>query len=315
VSNDLQAEIRFHLEDAVRARQQSEQDLVATQAKWEIERDQLKARIASMQRTALEVMEQANNPTRIALAVREKLERRLTAAKQDWDLQWESDRRKLTDEIDRLKKGAGISDSPKKDAAKRALLEKLGKIPVEATGPGIRTAAQIESEFDAARIQWETERQSLLLRATRAERDLQQSSQEIRAQVLGELRVQYEPQLATAGAEQQRLTHELASLTAQLNEERQRASIRIDMLEKALPAAKEAAKKQASAELRAEFDVQIEELNRLKLRTDRRFLDETEEWEAERRRARKQLAKLEEELKEAKEANYKSQRAKGEIEE
>jgi hypothetical protein len=54
-------------------------------------------------------MEQSNNPTRFALAVREKVESRLTTAKQDWEMQWEAERRRFHAEIDRLKKAAGLT--------------------------------------------------------------------------------------------------------------------------------------------------------------------------------------------------------------
>jgi class 3 adenylate cyclase len=309
VSTDLQSEIRFHLEEAVRARQQLEQDLIAEQAKWETEREQLRAQMASMQRAAIETMEQSNNPTRLALAVREKLELRLTAAKQDWEMQWESERRRLHAEIDRLKKGAGISVNPQKDAAKRALLERLGKLPAESKEQ-VKTATQWEKEIEDAKILWDTERQQLLVRTKKAERDLQHSIEDIRGQVLEELRAQYDPQLDSASRERQRLTQEVAALTAQITEERQKSAVRIELLEKAIPAAKEAAKKQVSAELHAEFDGQVEELNRLKSRGDRRYQDESEEWELERRRTRKVIAKLEEELKDARESVYKSQRTK-----
>jgi len=310
VASDLQAEIRLHLENAVRARQQIEQDLLAAQARWETEREQMKIQMSSLQRSAIDSMEQSNNPSRFALAVREKVEARLATAKQDWEMQWEAERRRLNAEIDRLRKSAGITDSPEKAAAKRALLEKLGKLPANSSGPG-NSVARLEREFEAAKVSWDNERDQLLIRAKKAERDLQHSIEDIRGQITEELRGQYDPQLASANRERERLNHDVATLTAQLSEERQRNSVRIELLEKAIPAAKEAVKKQVAAELQAEFDGQLEELSRLKTRGERRYQDESEEWEAERRRTRKQIAKLEEEIKEAREA-YKSQRARSE---
>jgi hypothetical protein len=122
------------------------------------------------------------------------------------------------------------------------------------------------------------------------------------------------PQLASATRERERLSHEMALIMAQLNEERQRSSVRIDLLEKAVPAAKEAVKRQLTAQLQAEFDRQLEEVNRLKTRGERRYQDESEEWEEERRRTRKQIAKLEEELKEVREAASKVTGSNGAIE-
>jgi class 3 adenylate cyclase len=311
VASDLQAEIRFHLEEAVRARQQMEQDWISAQARWETEREQMKVQMASLQRAAIESMEQSNNPTRFSLAVREKVESRLTTARQDWEMQWEAERRRLHAEIDRLKKAAGMTDSPQKAAAKRAILEKLGKLPAGSSGHG-NSVANLEMQFEAAKIEWDNERQQLLIRAKKAERDLQHSIEDIRGQIMEELRGQYDPQLASATRERERLNHDVAMLTAQLTEERQRNAVRVDLLEKAIPAAKEAVKRQVAGELQAEFDGRLEELNRMKTRNERRYQDESEEWEEERRRTRKQIAKLEEELKEAREAAYKSQRARTE---
>ena len=305
VASDLHAEIRFHLDQAVRARQQMEQDFASAQARWETEREQMKTQMASLQRAAIESMEQSNNPTRFALAVREKVESRLTTAKQDWEMQWEAERRRFHAEIDRLKKAAGLTDSPQKAAAKRALLEKLGKLPAGSSGPA-NSVASLERDFEEAKLAWDTERQQLLIRATKAERDLQHSIEDIRGQIADELRAQYDPQLAAATRERERMSHEMALIMAQLNEERQRSSVRIDLLEKAIPAAKEAVKRQLTAQLQAEFDRQLEEVNRLKTRGERRYQDESEEWEEERRRTRKQIAKLEEELKEVREAASKS---------
>ena len=304
VANDLHAEIRLHLEEAVRARQQVEQDFMSAQARWETEREQMKTQMMSLQRAAIESMEQSNNPTRFALAVREKLDSRLTAARQDWEMQWEAERRRLQAEIDQLKKTAGLVDSPQKAAAKRAILEKLGKLPAGSSGP--KSILALERDFEEAKLAWDSERQQLLIRAKKAERELQHSIEDVRAQIADELRAQYDPQLAVATRERERLTHDVALLTAQLTEERQRNSDRISLLEKAIPAAKEAVKKQVTAELQAEFDRQLEEVSRLKTRGERRYQDESEEWEQERRRNRKQIAKLEEELKEVREAASKS---------
>ena len=114
----------------------------------------------------------------------------------------------------------------------------------------------MEKEFEAAKIAWDNERQQLLIRAKKAERDLQHSIEDIRGEIMEELRGQYDPQLASATRERERLNHDVSMLTAQLTEERQRNSIRINLLEKAIPAAKEAVKRQVAAGLQAEFDGQ-----------------------------------------------------------
>jgi hypothetical protein len=67
---DLQAQIRFELDQALALRQQVEQEMVTAQARWEIERKRLRAQIDSLHGAALQAMEQTNNPARLALAVR-----------------------------------------------------------------------------------------------------------------------------------------------------------------------------------------------------------------------------------------------------
>jgi class 3 adenylate cyclase len=302
-AEELQAQIRFQLEESQRAKHQVEQELVAAQAKWELEKANLRAQIASMQGTALEAMERSNNPTRLALAVREQVDAKVKEAKQDWQLEWEGERRRLTAEIERLKKAGNIDD--KKDAARRALLQKLGKLP---GGAAAKTADQWQKEFEDAKIQWETEREQTNLKMQRIEREVQQGKDEIRNEIFQELRSQYEPKLAESERERKRLHDELETANAHLAEDRRRLSARIEQLEQAIPEAQEAVRTQVMAELKADFDSKIEEMNRLKARNDRRSQDAVEELEAAVRRSKKQVAQLEEQLKEAKEIAFRAQR-------
>jgi class 3 adenylate cyclase len=304
IAEELQAQIRFQLEEAQRAKHQLEQELVAAQAKWELEKNTLKAQIASMQGSALEAMERSNNPTRLALAVREQVEAKVKEAKQDWQLEWEGERRRLTAEIERLKKAGNIDD--KKDAARRALLQKLGKLP--AGGPAAKTADQWKKEFEDAQIQWETEREQTTLKMQRMEREMQVGKDEIRNEVFQELRSQYEPKLAESERERKRLQDELETANAHLAEDRKRLSARIEQLEQAIPEAQEAVRTQVMAELKADFDSKVEEMNRLKTRNERRSQDAVEELEAAVRRSKKQVTQLEEQLKEAKEIAFRAQR-------
>jgi hypothetical protein len=122
------------------------------------------------------------------------------------------------------------------------------------------------------------------------------------------MRQQYEPKLAEANRERRRLEQEVQTLTADLALERQRLNAHIEHLEQSIPEAQEAARKQALAELQSQFDVKVEEANRLRSRTERKHQDLMEELESERRRAKKQMTSLEEQLKEAKEAVYKAQK-------
>jgi class 3 adenylate cyclase len=304
ISDDMQSEIRFQLEEALHARQQLEQNLMIANQKFEAERNNLRAEIATMQGRVVEAMERSNNPARMAMAVREQVEARVSEAKQEWQLQWEGERKRLNAEIERLKKMGNIADE-KKEAARRAVLEKLGKLPAGSSGPAAKTADQWQREFENAKIEWETEREQLNLKIRKLELETHRASDTMRSEIFQEMRGQYEPRLAEANRERNRLEQEIQGLTSELATERQTLNARIEQLEQAIPEAQESARRQVSAELQSQFDDKIEEGNRLRSRQERKQQDEAEEWEAERRRTKKRIAALEEELKEAKEIAYK----------
>src|SRR5437867_6142002 len=113
LSDELQSELRFQLEEAIRARHQAENDLTAAASKFEADQNSLKAQIARMQAGVVDAMERSNNPARMAIAVREQVEARLFEAKQEWQLHWEGERKRLNAEIERLKKGNAASDEKK----------------------------------------------------------------------------------------------------------------------------------------------------------------------------------------------------------
>jgi chromosome segregation ATPase len=306
VVEDLQAEIKFKLDEAIHANQALEQEIISLQAKWDIERDSLKAQIATMQGAALAALERSNNPTRQALAVREQVDMRIKEAKEDWALQWQGERRRLNAEIERLKKAAHAGD--KREAARKAVLEKLGKIPPGSSG-STRNAAQLEQEFESAKMAWESERDQLTIRLERLEREARKGTDSIRNEVFQEYRQQYEPKLTQADNEKNRLETELSGMQSQFAEERERLTSRIEKLEESVIAAQEAARTQAHAELASDYENKSEELNRIKARIERRFQESTEEWDSERRRLKKQISSLEEELKEAKDVAFKAQRS------
>jgi class 3 adenylate cyclase len=306
VNEDLHAEIRFQLQEALRAREQVEQELVALQAKWDIERTKLKGQLTSMETTTLETIERTNNPTRFALVVREEVDVRIKEARSDWELQWEGERRRLQAEIERLRNVTRTGD-PKKEAARRKILERLGKVvPTEDAGP--KTPEQYENEFQSARMQWETERGELSLKVNKLEREADRAKTDIRREILQDLRSQYESKLNQALGDRSRLEEQLQAMTAQFDEERQRSQSRIDQLEQSIAQVQEAVRRQVTAELKAEFDDSVGELTRVKTRAERRLQDSAEEWESERRRLRRLNTTLEEQLKEAKQDAFKAQR-------
>jgi class 3 adenylate cyclase len=308
-TEDLQSELRFQVDEAVRARRQAEQDLVIAHQKFDAERNNFRAELATLQGSVIEAMERSNNPSRTAMAVREQLEARLTEAKQEWQLQWDGERKRLNMEIARLNK-TGSAAEARKEVARRALLEKLGKIPAGSGGPGLKSAAQVDKEYSDAKIQWETERDELKLKVEKLELEVQRAQDALRSQVYQEMRGQYEPKIAEATRQRDRLEEEIQSLASELANERRRLTARIEQLEVSLPGAQEATRKQVAAELQLQFDAKLEETNRLRSRNERKQQDVMEEWETERRRTKKRIAELEEQLKEAKEAAYRAQKVK-----
>jgi vancomycin resistance protein YoaR len=123
------------------------------------------------------------------------------------------------------------------------------------------------------------------------------------------MRSHYEPKLAEANRERSRLEQAIQSLTNQIAVERERLNLRVAQLEQAIPEAQNSARKQGTAELQARFDAKLEEANRLRSRAERKHLESADEWESEKRRMKKEIAALEDQLKETKELAHKAQKA------
>ena len=126
-SEDLQAQIRFQLDEAVLAKKQLEQESVEAQARWETERTRFKKQVDSLQAiAALDAMEQTHNPARFALAVREQVESRLKEARKDWEHQWQGERQRFSEEIEHLKKIGNIDEKKGCSAARPASKQAVG---------------------------------------------------------------------------------------------------------------------------------------------------------------------------------------------
>jgi DNA repair exonuclease SbcCD ATPase subunit len=255
-------------------------------------------------------MERSNNPARIANLVREQVESRLADARQECQFQWEAERRQLLAEIERLRKAGGVADD-RKEAARRAVLEKLGKLPAGSAAPPSKTPEQLQKQFDDSRIQWETERDQLTHKVERLEREIQQAGEVVRSEVYQELRSQYDSKVAEAVRGRQDAEDQLQSAKVQLTDENKALKNRVAELEQAIPAAQEAAQRQVQAELAVDYEARMQEANRLRTRADRKLQDALDEIESERRRTQKQIAKLEEQLKELRGAAFRAQRSRG----
>jgi chromosome segregation ATPase len=172
----------------------------------------------------------------------------------------------------------------------------------------VKTADEWQRDFDAERSKFDSERDELRLKVQQLERQVRYNRDEIRQEVYTEMRAQYEPKLEAYEHERKRLRDDLEVATTQLAQDRQRLTMRIEQLQQSIPAGQEAVRKQAAAELQADFETRVEEANRMRLRAERRAQDSAEESEAALRRANKEIARLQEELKEAREVAFRAQR-------
>jgi len=293
LSEDLHSELRFQIEELSRAREQAEQDLASARQRYEADRNNLKAQIAAMQGSFIDAVQRSNNPARQAVNARDQLDAKLAEARQEWQLEWSAERRRLLGEIERLKNtGSPVDD--KREAARRAVLEKLGKVPAPAPRSTFSSA-------HADTTEWESEREQLNLKIKRLEADLEQAQDAVRSEIGNNVRAEFDIKLADANRDRQRLEEEIQSVTGELAGERQRLTERIKSLEDALPDAQEAARKQVAAELETQFTAKLDEAARMRSRIERKHQDSVEEYEDQLRSSKKRIFLLEEALREAKE--------------
>ncbi len=79
-----------------------QQELKRLTSSWEAERSQLKTRIVQLEHSLVDAIERSNNPLRTALVSDEKL-RLVEEVKRQWNAQWEAERNRLLDELNRLR--------------------------------------------------------------------------------------------------------------------------------------------------------------------------------------------------------------------
>jgi hypothetical protein len=184
------------------------------------------------------------------------------------------------------------------------LLQKLGKLPAG----DAKSADEWKREFDLAKAAWAAEREQAHHKLLQLERQVQQNRDEIRQDIFQELRSQYEPRILQYENERKRLVEDLEAAGQQLAQERERFIARIEHLENVIPEAELAARTQAVAELQVDSEARLDEANRLRIRSERRAQDAAEESEIALRRATKEIARIQDELKEAREVAFRVQR-------
>ena len=296
VAEDVQKQAQFKIEAAENARQQSAVDLRKAQDRFEAERVSYKAQIANLENRLVESMEQVNNPARAAAQVRDQVQVRVAQAKEEWQARWDAERKRLTGEIEKAK-----SSGPKDPMAeaRRLMMERI-----KAKQEG-RPASEGGPDLTAETERLERERGELEARVKNLEKQMQQTEENVRREVYQELRHKYDQKMEQAERVRSQLEQEIRTLTQDREAEKQSASSRIGQLEAAIPAAEEAARVQAEAELRSEYDLKLEEADRTRARLDRRYKGTVAQWDLQRDRLEKQMSELESHLQQARDMAYK----------
>ncbi len=189
LGDELQKQSDFKIEAVEKARSQLEENLKNSQERFEAERAGYKAQIASLENRLVESMEQANNPARTANMVREQVQTRLAESKKEWQAQWDAERKRLAEQIDKAK-NAGPKDPMAE--ARRMMMERL-KAKQEGREPG-----QGGEDLKAVSEKLERESDELASRIDLMEKGAARVADELRREVYNELRHNYDQKMEQA---------------------------------------------------------------------------------------------------------------------
>ncbi len=297
VIEEFQKQLQFKQEAADKAREQTEEDLKGAQKRFGAERVSLKAQIANLEGRLVEAIERSNNPARAATQIREQVQARLDQARKEWQAKWEVERKRLEDEIEQAQT-AGQPKDPMAEA-RRLMMERM-KAKQEGREPGTPGA-----ELAAAKEKAEKERDELRARVAGLEKEIQNTEEIVRREVYNDLRHKYDQKIEAAERIKNQLQDEVLSLSEQLEGERESLSARIKQLEEDVSEAENAARIQASAEVRSDYESKLDDAERMCSRLERRQQEAVEEWDLERSRLEKQVKTLEAGVQEAREMAFK----------
>ena len=99
---EANAECRDKLAQATARYDELQAELKRLVSSWETERSQLKTRIVQLEHSLVDAIERSNNPLRTTLVSDEKM-RLVEEVKSTWNAQWEAERNRLLDELNRLR--------------------------------------------------------------------------------------------------------------------------------------------------------------------------------------------------------------------
>jgi class 3 adenylate cyclase len=295
LTEDLGKQAQFKLEAAEQSREQVEADFKSARERFEVERVGYRTQTSSLETRVVESMEQANNPARAATQLREQLQKRLGEAKKDWQSQWDVERKRLTDEIDRVK-NAGPQDPMAE--ARKLMMERI-KAKQEGRSPGDGP------DYKAEKEQVEKERDRLQIEVGNLEKEVLRTREAARQEASDELRVRYDQKAEQADRLRVQIEHEISNLRGELSAEKKSSASRVQQLEESITDSEEAARSQASTEVRSELESRLDESDRNRLRLERRYQDSQEEWELDRSRLEKQIKELESHVQQARDMAFK----------
>ena len=295
LTGELQTQAQFKLDAAQKARHHVEEELKNTRERFEAERVGYKSQISNLETRVVESLEQVNNPARAANQLREQVQIRLQQAKQEWQAQWESERKRLQDQIENVKK-AGPKDPMAE--ARRLMMERLkakqeGRKPDD--GP----------DFKAQKEQAEQERDQLRVQVANLEKEVQRTREAARQEASDEIRVRYDQKAEATNRLRTQMEHEIRNLSDELAAAKQSAANRVEHLEESIKEAEEAARRQGASEVRSELDSKIDESARANVRLERRNQESREEWDQERARLDKEIKELESHVQQARDMAFK----------
>jgi hypothetical protein len=181
---------------------------------WEAEREKLLKEVSRLQRAVGDLIERSNNPLRSSMPMREDLETKLTIALRAREKAesvylrekalWDEDKLRMTGEIIRLRNISALTKVAK------------GKLGVDerAKELEIRVSA-MQKEMDRERAEWRLQIQQM-------ERRLSETNHSVNADVVDQLRRQYDDRIQEMILQKTQLTDELKRASGLLESERGR---------------------------------------------------------------------------------------------
>ena len=181
---------------------------------WDAEREKLLKEISRLQRAVGDLIERSNNPLRATMPVVEELETKLTEAVRAKErvesgflrekALWDEEKLRMTGELIKLRHLVAQNSAlkGKLDAADRA--------------------KELESRISAMQTEMERERAEWRVQIQQLERGLDDTRQTVNAEVVEQLRRQYDDRLQEMILQKSQLTEELKSASALLEAERSR---------------------------------------------------------------------------------------------